>query len=197
MNKKGETLLEVLIALTLITVSSAATASAIISATQSLSMSKNYLVAQNLAGEAIEAVKNIRDTNWMKFPQNMGTCWLNIQDIDRPEACSSDADKSLAYNANPPYYYSVNFKNSSLVVEKGPDFNDADMSGYALALKNDKYMTPEAGASPSFYRAVKIIDEEKAGGMTTSITVQAIVKWHEGAKLYSISGIEILTNYSE
>ena len=105
MNKKGETLLEVLIALTLITVSVAAAASAMMSATKGLSLSKNYLIAQNLASEGLEIVKNIRDTNWMKFPVDKEDCWLNL----KTDITTSDLCDPLKYidGQNNDYYIAV------------------------------------------------------------------------------------------
>jgi type II secretory pathway pseudopilin PulG len=195
MNKKGETLLEVLIALTLITVSSAAAASAIISSTQSLYLSKNYIVAQNLASEGIEIVKNIRDTNWMKFSQNTQQCWLNIQNIDLPSDCPS-AEK-FTYNASPQNFYAVNFDDESgkWMAEKVTNSIDINPipNAYALVNSGGKYVEPGPSVSPSFYRAITIT----GGDGTTNVTVQSIVKWYEGSRLYSVTGMTALNNYTE
>lgn len=49
--------------------------------------SENRIKAINIAREWIEAVKNIRDTNWIKFSSDYTNCW-NVKDYDA--TCISD-----------------------------------------------------------------------------------------------------------
>jgi Tfp pilus assembly protein PilV len=73
--KKGETILEVLIALVVITIGAATATSLIITAIKANLFNKDSLVAINLAQEGIEYMRNIRDTNWIKFSANTQGCW--------------------------------------------------------------------------------------------------------------------------
>lgn len=77
-NKKGETLIEVIAALTSLVLAGIAAMTLIISVMTSTAISKEYLVAQNLAREGIEGVTNIRDTNWLLFPSEKKDCWIVI-----------------------------------------------------------------------------------------------------------------------
>lgn len=47
----------------------------IVSAMQANTFNKDNLVALNLAVEGIEAVRSIRDTNWIKFGYDKANCW--------------------------------------------------------------------------------------------------------------------------
>lgn len=76
--KKGETIIEVLTAISAIVISGIASVSVIISAFQTTTISREYLIAQNLARETIEAVTNIRDSNWLNYPSKKHDCWLII-----------------------------------------------------------------------------------------------------------------------
>jgi len=73
--RRGETLIEVIMALFVVALGSAAATSLIVTAIQSNSFSRDNLVALNLAVEGIEAMRNIRDTNWLKFGFDKETCW--------------------------------------------------------------------------------------------------------------------------
>jgi len=187
-SKSGETLLEVLIALTVVTVAAAAAGSAIMSAVQGLSLSRNYLVAQNLADEGIEAVKNIRDTNWMKFPINKSTCWLVIAEVSNGSECETAESFSYLEGGEASNDYWLSPANGKWTATRQE--NDIDSQNIA------KY---SLGLSPDFYRAIRVSAQTNNGenGMTDSITIDSIVKWYEGSKLYSITGREILTNYLE
>jgi type II secretory pathway pseudopilin PulG len=192
-NRKGETLLEVLIALTLVVVTAAAASSAVISATKSLSLSKNYLVAQNLGSEALEAIKNIRDTNWMKFPINKDECWLVVEEISKAEDCATSDRLEYISTAGAVNDYVIKFENNRWTAAKQTQTMEANINAFALREIGGKYTTEITTEAPSFYRVARI-KGETAG---ESITVQIIVKWYEGAKLYEITGTEILTNYLE
>jgi type II secretory pathway pseudopilin PulG len=88
-NTRGETLAETLIALSIlaigITVASTVTSSSI----QNLENTVNRIVATNLAREGLEAVHNIRETNWMKFSNNKRGCWNHLpQSTASTDACT-------------------------------------------------------------------------------------------------------------
>lgn len=85
LNKKGETLIEVIAALTSLVLAGIAAMTLIISVMSSTAISKEYLVAQNLAREGIEGVTNIRDTNWLLFPSGKTDCWMVIDSSACPD----------------------------------------------------------------------------------------------------------------
>jgi type II secretory pathway pseudopilin PulG len=193
-SKKGETLLEVLIALTIITVASAAAGSAIMSAVQGLSLSKNYLIAQNLADEGLEAVKNIRDTNWMKFPIDKDTCWLVIENMTSKDGNDCATATSFQYkDGGASNDYLLKFETDKWTATSQAVAFDPNITPtlYALSLADatGRYENNATG-TPVFYRAIRVVAQAPG-----SITIDSIVQWYEGTKPYSITGEEVLTNY--
>lgn len=203
MNKKGETLLEVLIALTIVAVSAAAAASAIVSANKGLSLSKNYMVAQNLASEGLEIVKNIRDTNWMKFPLNKDVCWLNLNvDATQSGECEGIGQPS---DEGDDYWIIKDAGTNRWTLRKssGQKIDNLPVPAkFGLKLEESqlpasserKYIPIDSSDPAAFYRGIRVLALDPTPG-EESLTIQVIVKWYEGAKLFEIQGTEILTNY--
>lgn len=72
---KGETILETVIAMAILA-SGIMISSAIIGASiRNMNASKNRIIAVNIAREGIEAMRNIRDTNWLKYKHKIRQCW--------------------------------------------------------------------------------------------------------------------------
>jgi len=91
--KKGESLVEVIIAIFVVALGSGVATSLIVSALQANEFSRDNLVALNLAVEGVEAIRAIRDANWVKFSYNKPGCW-NM----RPEVqdCAASGAKLIA-----------------------------------------------------------------------------------------------------
>lgn len=64
--QQGQTLVEMLVVLFIISLGVMSLISLLISNVRTAEESENILVANNLARECIEVVRNIRDTNWLK-----------------------------------------------------------------------------------------------------------------------------------
>ena len=64
-NKKGQTLLELIVALSILIVALVATIVLIVSSINAGKQDRNKLIATSLAREGIETVRNIRDSNWL------------------------------------------------------------------------------------------------------------------------------------
>ena len=78
-NKKGTSLVEVLIALFILVISGTAITTLLITSMHAASISAEKLVATNLAREGVEGVVNMVNTNWLRFPSNE-KCWDVIDD---------------------------------------------------------------------------------------------------------------------
>ena len=66
LQNKGFTLLEIIIALFVVTIGMGGVFSVIQKSFEMMSLSASRLVAANLAQEGIEIMRNVRDTNWLK-----------------------------------------------------------------------------------------------------------------------------------
>lgn len=85
--RSGLALAEALIAVTLIGVAATVVGSMVNSAVNTTGLSKTYTLAHNLATEATETVKNVRDTNWLIKPLDK-ECWLTV---NASPACDNPA----------------------------------------------------------------------------------------------------------
>lgn len=73
--KKAESLVEVIMAIFIVALGSSVATSLIISALQANEFSRDNLIALNLAVEGIEAMRAIRDANWLRFSYDKEGCW--------------------------------------------------------------------------------------------------------------------------
>jgi hypothetical protein len=91
----GETLTEVLVAVGIITVVLTNSLMLVNRGTSTNISIKNKILAINIAREGIEATRNIRDTNWLKYSGDKKRKWLCLDKIktvpnpDEIDPCSS------------------------------------------------------------------------------------------------------------
>ncbi len=79
---KGFTLIEVVIALSLFAIILVGIIFAVYRAYAYVQASKLQLIATNLTREGVEAVYNIRDTNWRKYSGEKDKNWLKMNPYD-------------------------------------------------------------------------------------------------------------------
>jgi len=89
-NIRGESLLELIIALVIFSMSITIAGTILGSALRNMQNAKNRIVAVNIAREGVEAVRNIRDTNWLKFHSKRRECWNQIPSLDPDDPCDPD-----------------------------------------------------------------------------------------------------------
>jgi len=190
-SKSGLILTEVLLAVALLSVGAIITGTLINNAVTTIRLSKNYLIAQNLATEGIEAVKNIRDTNWLREPNFLDDCWLRIDpDVGN---CNDDAMADTNYMA----------KNGTDIWKLEPAIPDNDLDLTQELASNAQYqlffedhgtyklfVTDDTGESTDFYRSIKFTS---IGANNAEVEVN--VQWTEGAKVRGLTRTAILYNY--
>lgn len=74
-NKKGNSIIEVVIVIVILTIWIVWTYEIINSGQKLATTTENRIKAINIAREWLEAVTNIRDTNWIKFSSDYEKCW--------------------------------------------------------------------------------------------------------------------------
>lgn len=124
-NYKGFTILEVIIAIAIITMGMLGVSTMIIQGMQVRDLNRNNLVASMLAQEGLELVRNTRDKNWADIIKNNGSLedWdLNIVNPDNTFIIDysstpnhtpnliTDADTKLYFDANNNYTHAVTAK---------------------------------------------------------------------------------------
>ncbi len=95
-SKAGETILETIIAVSVLAIGVTLSSTLMASSLRNINTSKNRVIAVNIAREGIEAVRNIRDTNWLKFSGNVRECWNHMPSSLEPlddclESCNGGA----------------------------------------------------------------------------------------------------------
>ncbi len=104
-NIKGLILAEALISVAMLIMASVAMTTVLRNSINATTSSKNFLIAENLLIEGVEAVKNIRNSNWLIRPIEKA-CWL-IPDpknlIPNPPDCENslvklDTDYKVAFS---------------------------------------------------------------------------------------------------
>jgi len=75
LNIRGETLAETIIALSILAMGIALASTVIMNSIRNLSNAKSRVIAINIAREGIEAVRSIRDSNWLYYSDKRRQCW--------------------------------------------------------------------------------------------------------------------------
>ena len=195
----GETLIEAIISLTVIGFAGAAAASIVVTALSTTLLSENFLIAQNLAMEGVESVKNLRDTNYMKFPLYIDECWLALSD-----SCTASSPGAVMDSGNFILKYMALQKNWKLVKVIGssdfldleePTFDNQRYKLYLYTLLGTTYysntQTPPIGGETKFYRGINVISAD-----ANKIEIEVKVEWFEGAEARTFStGPTTITNH--
>lgn len=193
-NKKGETLIEVIAALTSLVLAGIAAMTLIISVMTSTAISKEYLIAQNLAREGIEGVTNIRDTNWLLFPSEKGECWMIIDSSECPEGATVSIDKDYILTRTDK----LNFK-----LEKGVWNDDMKNNGDFQLKLNAKGVYEQHSLSPAleqpfpvFYRKIEF-GKVGSAELTDEVQVTVTIAWMNKSNLTKYELSSILANYEK
>jgi len=193
-NIKGLVLAEALLAIAMLSISVVVTASIIQSALKATQLSKNYLIAQNLVTEGIEAVKGIRDTNWLQKPSDPG-CWLRIETVDStpciPAKYAKD-EEAISYIANKEDNGLWRLKDASknLDLETQTE-NEVFRLNYGLVGDSSiKTFSHHSGDASSYYRSVKFTYISPVDA-----TFDVKVQWKEGQKVRSVVRSVTIFNY--
>lgn len=186
LNKSGLILTEALLAIAMLSIGSLVLASIVQNAVRTTVLSRNYLIAQNLATEGIEAIKSVRDTNWL-LQADEPECWLEME----PDSDGVCAGEMMIVGSYRPQEASGKW-----YVDNGVmgilDLEDGDDSEYQLYVNNGRYSYNVIGESTIFYRGVNVIS--LVG--TESAVFEIVVEWKEGQKVRSLKRELLLYNFN-
>ena len=74
-NTRGETLTETIIALSIMALGVTIASTVILNSLRNMRNARNRIIAVNIAREGVEAMRNIRDTNWLLYSDRRRACW--------------------------------------------------------------------------------------------------------------------------
>jgi type II secretory pathway pseudopilin PulG len=116
---RGDTILEVVIATAILSSIMIATFDILQRALDTNVNVKNRVIALNIAREGIEAVRNVRDTNWLKYSGERRTKWLCLDTTTDSNACNGTPPNTSFINNNfsddtdedDAVFYTIDFDN--------------------------------------------------------------------------------------
>lgn len=205
-SKRGETLLEVLISLTILVVGMMATLRLISASSVNNQLTKERVIATNLAREGLEAVRNIRDTNWLRYAGEKRICWNNLDlskclDGDGNGVADTAIGHRKAYTAtfdiSSAYRWQLNSFGTRLDISNGIDAQDEN---YRLYLKDDLYQHAGTEKTPFFREIYTEYLNNTATGLAADETanvlrVTAKVQWYDRGKISDVTLTTILTDF--
>jgi len=192
--KSGETLVEAIVSLTILIITTAVASSTVIYAMQSVALSRNYLVAQNLGDETIEIVKNIRNTNAMISSTDIDACWTVIN----PDTNCSDPGNKLADGAT--YIPKLDSTSNRWILVSTTTPADFQVYKKLVSSPGDPevyvYTNDSASATATnYYRHIKVTGITEEGGVPVSILIEVKVWWYGGSKYNELKGVTLITNH--
>ncbi len=173
--KNGFTLLEVMLALGVITIGLMGVSSLVLQNIRVQDINKNYLVASMLAQEGLELVRNIRDSNFLQgYDWKSGNISLSNNDIVRGANVGESKEYTIDYN-----------KNISDVTTGG-----MGNSKTQLYLNSGKYDHNNNGTLTPYRRLITVINQSNY-----YIEVHSLVQWSEHGQTHSYEAVTDLYNW--
>lgn len=203
--KRAESLIETIVAITVIALGATATGVMVRTSILGNELSQDRMTALNLAKEGIEAVRNIRDTNWLRYELNQDACWNTLQEpgVDITNCDLNPIDEDY-------YELKLNLSNSYfeyMLADTGDDdvfFDDyllyeciiEDVDLEAGTLYANPTGAPEAYDCEEtvFYRMI-YIDYETDLPTDDLMTVTSTVGWTTDGEQRSVSLMESIGNW--
>lgn len=198
--KQGLALAEALMAVALLAVGAVIAGTLIKNGILATRISKEYLVGQNLVTEGIEAVRNIRDTNWLRNPLDTD-CWLKL-DPDNTEECSGSVLAQTEIS-----YITKDRSDGSWVLEDPPGTATLDLvdgtgvDAFILYLVEedssvvglyDRYTADKnaGGAQTEYYRSIEFLEMSP-----DSALFEVKVQWYSASTVREVSRKILMYNY--
>jgi len=111
----AESLIETLVAITVIVVSTTAALTVMRTALSGNELIQEKVVAVNLALEGLEALKNLRDSNYLLYSTDPENCWNKYAITDVADCSDGDPGTAPEISEGTDYYFLRNFNNEPLL----------------------------------------------------------------------------------
>jgi hypothetical protein len=187
----GETLVEALVAIFVLTIVGMVASSMIVSAIRTMRLNEDYLIAQSLTVEAVEAIKNIRDTNWLRYPTDKEKCWLSSDPLS---GCANSIGSDSSYALNYRNYWQAERIGSVDAVDYLLDLSDpngANNNDFDLCASDHfQYKQCNTVADAKFYREITVQDANES-----RIRLKVRIQWLIGRQLNTMETLAIITNH--
>ena len=205
MKKDGFTLLEVVLAIFILSLSAFGGFSLIQSTVISASLSKQKLTAYYLAQESLEVVRNIRDGNWLKRREDSGVLWTDGiltggECMDpRPTVCDSYGD----VNRDGTVTQADTDLMSSLILGLGDEDQRkrADVDGNGVINASDtgimsSFIIGNVDTFPACSTKAEFQKEITVTQLSADLLeVSAVISWGERERSHEVEVISQLSNW--
>lgn len=216
-NNRGETIAETIIALSILAIGITLSATLMANNLRNMNVSKNRVVAVNIAREGIEAMRNVRDTNWLKFSGKRRICWNHKPGSNPSESCEGSnpilAGNYITYKdenhrwrlaeatGDLDMLYKVDIDTSYDTDGDGNYENDGDM--YNHISNSDPALSDALGddylTNTSFSRIITInyLSNDGSSGNENNNRMEVIstVTWTKGSDDHTVTLKTHLTDY--
>jgi len=202
--KRGESFTETMISIFILTSGLVAAGGLIMAAINTAGNIKEKIIAINLAREGIETVRNVRDTNWLKYSANLRECW-NWQETN---GSCSEAIGNGAYNINKliqPGFYTIDFDGNNykwILDNYVSKANWANTNWETTVLKNNLagFYTHSGNRKTQYQRRIEIKYLADNGSETTDVNVNrweiiSTVRYTHGSQLHQVALITHISDY--
>ncbi len=177
--KKGFTLLEVIVAIFILTVGVGGSFALIQQTLFTATMAQSRIIAAYLAQEGIEIIRNIRDNNWLEQRESPPLPLWNegLNSCSPPSSCCEADNETDTPSSYPP-----------LTTITGCAFDDLSY----LNIDSNGFYSYSHGEQTKFKRKI-FIERISADKMK----VVVIVEWQDRGKIHQIEVVEHITNWYE
>lgn len=199
--RRCESIFEIIIAITVISIGTSAITLLVTTVMRANSLSKEFLIANNLATEGLEAMSNMRESNWIEFPGYETDCWNVVASVTSSTSCTTAANKiGGSYSGTGKRYFIPEIDDTYYTwTLTGKSTANALTSDLSNATKDDPYRlytdgttgiysTDSAGTVSPFYRMVTI--QYLKDNSTIDTSDDAVAKPADGIYMDVISLVE-------
>jgi len=201
-NKKGFSLIEIVIAITTLVVVVVAATTLIVSSIRTTTTNVDNIVAYNLAQEGLEAVRNMRDSNWLSnqdwrkggnifwgedFDKSEGVYTVDYKNVGRIMGVEDEAVDIVYLRQYAPWSLQPLIQEDDAVLYLASD----------LSLGVTRYTHDSSLGEPSKFSrkiTIKEVGEEVIEGQP-KIRVESLVEWKDQGRTKELKLYMDLTNW--
>lgn len=187
----AETLAEVLIALIVLVVGGGGAMTLVIMSIHANQENEERLMAYNLAREGVEAIRSVRDSNWVRFPLNREDCWDALPNVELVADCPTNQLAVTSYLVYPEigpntsqslnWHLTQGYTSDELCM--------GEINGQNIYVHEG--LTGCTTLSPTpFSREVSIISKG-----VDSMEIRSTVTWESKGQTKEVRFVDELTNY--
>jgi len=146
----------------------------------------NRIIAIEIAREGVEAVRNIRDTNWLKYSGDRRSKWLCFDETDSLNACAYDVFSlsngffQVEFSDDHKRYFLKEFDGAGLLNLETPSERYEDFQLFKTPDGRLVHNGDEGNNTPTiFFRQIGLELEEDNDLHEDKLRVISRVQWHE------------------